>query len=491
MRLSAASTVVPGDTNWTSRVMTREIGVAFGSRPAATTRMSKSRSVKMPPTRPSSVTMRTAPTSRWLMTATASATDADAAMEISSSLALSRTTASTSSCMGLSSRVARRRPSSAEVVQHDVLALHPEREQHVDHGPRHRARSAQVVLDVLRRRVVLQVPVVQHLMDESDRSGPAVLRERLREREMPLEVGVVGLQRIEFLSVEGFQPAARAVPERHLALRAEAMELVEDVRAHRRHARAAADEAHLLVRLACEELPVRSGHGHLVARLQGEDPGTHDPGRDVLAILRREADADREQQDALFARMVRHRVRPRQRRGRLRPEAPEVEAVPRGAERRVDVEVPEREPVRGALDLHVAPCAERHLLALGQRELELLDERRDVPVRDHAAAPLANAEHFGRKLDPQVALDLHLAREPTAALRLAERDEAGLGRQQLAAAFPDDHLAHAARALAAAGRGNEDPAVGERAEQRPAGAHPQRLRRAVVDISNDSFRVLP
>ena len=38
MSASAASIVVPGETKRTSRVITSEMGVAFGSRPARTTR---------------------------------------------------------------------------------------------------------------------------------------------------------------------------------------------------------------------------------------------------------------------------------------------------------------------------------------------------------------------------------------------------------------------------------------------------------------------
>ncbi len=59
---SAASTVVPGVTKRTSRVITSETGVVFGSSPACTTRTSRSRSVKMPPTSRSSVMISTEPT---------------------------------------------------------------------------------------------------------------------------------------------------------------------------------------------------------------------------------------------------------------------------------------------------------------------------------------------------------------------------------------------------------------------------------------------
>ena len=56
-----SSTVVLEATVMGSRVMTRSIGVVFGSRPPATTRERTSRSVKMPAIRPLSIT-RIAPT---------------------------------------------------------------------------------------------------------------------------------------------------------------------------------------------------------------------------------------------------------------------------------------------------------------------------------------------------------------------------------------------------------------------------------------------
>ena len=188
---------------------------------------------------------------------------------------------------------------------------------------------------------------------------------------------------------------------------------------------------------------------------------------------------------ALLQRVVRHRVRALDRLRQHRLEAPEVELVPGVAVLGVDVEGLEVDAVRRALELHVAAGAERNLLALGECQLQLLDERGDVAVGDDLALPLADVEDLGRDLDLHVALDLDLAGEPAAAPGLAAADEARLGRQQVAAAFLDDHLADAAGALAAAGRGDEDLVVGQRLEQRAAGGRLQRLARVVVDQDRD------
>ena len=145
--------------------------------------------------------------------------------------------------------------------------------------------------------------------------------------------------RVEVFDVEGLAQAARAVPEAHLALRVQPPELVEDVRAHRRHARAAADEDHLVVGLAGEELAVGTGDDDLVARLQAEDVGRHQPGRHVRRARRRRGDAHVEHDDALLVRVVRHRVGAHHRLVDLRDVAPLVELVPVPAVLLLDVEV--------------------------------------------------------------------------------------------------------------------------------------------------------
>ena len=141
--------------------------------------------------------------------------------------------------------------------------------------------------------------------------------------------------------------------------------------------------------------------------------------------------------------------------------------------------------VRRALDLDVAAGSERHLLALGKLQHQLLDEGRHVVVGAHPALPFANTEDLRLELDLHVLLDLHLARQATAGAGLAAADVRGLGRQQRAAAVMDVDLAHAAGSLAAAGGGNEDAVGGQRVEQRAAGRCHQGLVRIVVDGDGD------
>ena len=65
--------------------------------------------------------------------------------------------------------------SAAEVVEEDVLRLDAQVGEHLDDRVVHHGRSADVVLAVLGRRVVLQVVVEEHLVDEAREAVPVVL----------------------------------------------------------------------------------------------------------------------------------------------------------------------------------------------------------------------------------------------------------------------------------------------------------------------------
>ncbi len=214
---------------------------------------------------------------------------------------------------------------------------------------------------------------------------PVLLRARLGRHEVEAEIGVFGLELFELLDIESLAQVARRIPEAHATVALQAEKLVEDQRAHRRHARARGNEAHLLARLACEKVAERARDGHAVAGLEVEQPGTQDARRNVVAVFGREGDADGEQQHALLQRVARHRIGTLHRRGHHRAEAPQVELVPFRAELGLDVELAERKLMRRAFDLNVAAGAERHLLAFRQGKLQLLDEGRDVTIAQNLA----------------------------------------------------------------------------------------------------------
>ena len=89
--------------------------------------------------------------------------------------------------------------------------------------------------------------------------------------------------------------------------------------------------------------------------------------------------------------------------------APQVVAVPFVAESLVDIEVGVLEIVWRAFDLDVAAGAELEFFAFGQRNHKLLDEARDVAVRDDRAVVAFDAEDFVGDLDSHVLLDGDLA----------------------------------------------------------------------------------
>ena len=84
--------------------------------------------------------------------------------------------------------------------------------------------------------------VVEDFVDETGVALPVVIRQRIGERHVPLEVVVRCRETVEVLHIEHLAAAARAVPERDAALRVQSLELIEDVGAHRCHTGAAAHE---------------------------------------------------------------------------------------------------------------------------------------------------------------------------------------------------------------------------------------------------------
>ena len=145
-----------------------------------------------------------------------------------------------------------------------------------------------------------------------------------------------------------------------------ALELVEDMRTHRRHARATTDEDHLVLCIARKELAVRAGDVDLVTRLQVENERRHDSRRHLLIGARRwRRNADIQLDQALLERKVRHRVGALHGFLDVRFIFPQVVTVPLVAEALVNLEFRELQVVRRALDLDVTTGTEIQLLPLG------------------------------------------------------------------------------------------------------------------------------
>lgn len=56
---------------------------------------------------------------------------------------------------------------SAEVIVHDRFRIYTETVEHADHSLRHRAGTAHVIFDILRRIVVFQISLIHHVMHKA------------------------------------------------------------------------------------------------------------------------------------------------------------------------------------------------------------------------------------------------------------------------------------------------------------------------------------
>src|SRR5690606_33984549 len=146
-----------------------------------------------------------------------------------------------------------------------------------------------IVFDILRRRVVLEVIVVETLVDEPDVTVaflvvetlldlPVVLRKGLGEADVEPEVRELLLDVAEVIHVEELLPGTTAVPVGHLPGGLFRLEQVENMSTEGSHTGTATDIDHFAVGRVDVELPVRTRDRNLVARLPGEDVGRANPG---------------------------------------------------------------------------------------------------------------------------------------------------------------------------------------------------------------------
>mgnify|MGYP006987331237 CR=1 FL=1 len=142
--------------------------------------------------------------------------------------------------------------------------------------------------------------------------------------------------------------------------------------------------------------------------------------------------------------------RPERRFGILGHQIPHLHLVPILAVRLFDVHVGEFDGiVLRNVDLDIAAAAELEVLAFGQFHHELLEEGRDIAVRDHFTLPLLDAQHRLRHVDLEIFLNFHLTAQAPVLLGHLAVDKARFGRQQFAAALQHLTFAHAARTAAA------------------------------------------
>ena len=88
----------------------------------------------------------------------------------------------------------------------------------------HQRRAAQVIFDVFRGGVILEIMVVHHLVNKAHIAVPIVLWPRLGHGDVEGEIGKLLFYFAEVILVEDLIGIARPVPIGHLAPRLERVE---------------------------------------------------------------------------------------------------------------------------------------------------------------------------------------------------------------------------------------------------------------------------
>src|SRR5574344_1569476 len=149
--------------------------------------------------------------------------------------------------------------STAEIIQQYVLILDTQILEHLDDSRIHHRRATHIKLALFGGLMIPQVVFVEDVVDEAGIALPVILGLRIAQRHMPGEVRTLGGQTVEIFDIEHLANRTGAIPEADLAGRRQSLELVEDVRAHRRHPG---------LSLLGKELAEWPGDGHLIPRFE-------------------------------------------------------------------------------------------------------------------------------------------------------------------------------------------------------------------------------
>jgi hypothetical protein len=122
-------------------------------------------------------------------------------------------------------------PLSTEIVVEDIALFDTQIFQHFEDSGVHHWRTTDVVFDVLGRRVVLQVLIVQHLMDKARVAIPMVFGQWVRQGDMKFEVGEFFFNLIELIRIKQLPTAAATVPVGDFTFSFAAFKEFEDVAA--------------------------------------------------------------------------------------------------------------------------------------------------------------------------------------------------------------------------------------------------------------------
>lgn len=163
-----------------------------------------------------------------------------------------------------------------------MLRSHAERGEHPIAGFDHSGRAAEVVLQGCWMGMRVQVLGEDNVMNEAAVAGPAIFRERRREREVKRKVGERSGEGREIIFIEDFLARARAIPETDFAVGCLCMEQPGNMRTERGHAGTAADIDHFALGGLDVEVAEGADGGDDVTGFEVENIARSDAGGALL-----------------------------------------------------------------------------------------------------------------------------------------------------------------------------------------------------------------
>ena len=103
--------------------------------------------------------------------------------------------------------------SPAEIVKGDVALWYPQVVEHLEDRRIHHRRAAEVVLDVFRRRMILEIVCEDNLVDKSNITLPIVFRLWLGKSDIEFEVWKLLFNTLKMVDIEKFANAATTIPK--------------------------------------------------------------------------------------------------------------------------------------------------------------------------------------------------------------------------------------------------------------------------------------
>src|SRR5574344_311315 len=298
---------------------------------------------------------------------------------------------------------------STEVVETYHIVFYSERVEQVEHCLCHHWRTTEVVLNIFRILMLLEIGVAQHRSDETCcvlYTHCICLWIWTVEGKMEVEVRVLFLQFEEVFLEEHFVDATCTIEVVHLAVAyMEGLEHVHDLCAKRCHTCATTYPNHFTTCVVLwTELSVRTRHDYLVAWLEREDVcgcdttwHIHKAWTLLLGFERWSGNTDGERDDVALVWIVCHRVCTDGWSCVLLLEPEDAELLPCWS-----VEVTNEALVHilivvdvicWNLDLCVRAWFEVHVLSLWQLDHEVLDEGSNVCVAHYFALPFLHTHY--------------------------------------------------------------------------------------------------